>query len=221
MLKRSRSLQRDTSTVAIITRPPEIVALFNIPSGDPEMPFIRILFDSHPRPQLHPKGAAFIFFFDEEEPVRYLSSLFQTDRSLVESRTWDASLLGQYTAHVLTHKTTSQSEGELVFYRANIRILEDQANLRAATAREAALGEETASLRRQLAVQQQRIDRVMAEETASRDELNYLRREVERLKRTTTQGQMPGAWLMPWRSQTPPQGPSTYVTPTHLRIGLT
>jgi hypothetical protein len=25
--------------VAIITRPPEIVALFNIPSGDPEMPF--------------------------------------------------------------------------------------------------------------------------------------------------------------------------------------
>lgn len=220
MLKEFRSLQRDTPTVAIITRPPEIVALFNIPSGEPEVPCIPILFDSHPRPHLHPKGAAFIFFFDEEQPVKYLSSLFQTDKSLVESRTWDASLLGQYTAHVLSFKMATRSEAELAFYRANIRVLEEQANLRDATARETALSEETASLKRQLAVQRQRIDRAIAEEMGTREELNDLRREVERLKRTTAHKKMPGAWAepLPWRSGTPPRVPSTYVTPAHLRF---
>ena len=223
MLKEPRSLQRNTSTVAIITRPPEIVALFNIPSGHPEMPFLRILFDSHPRPQLHPQGAAFIFFLDDEEgPVKYLSSLFQTDKSLVESRIWDASLLGQYTAHVLELNMTTQSDAARVFYHANIRILEEQANLRAATTRETTLSEENASLKRQMTVQQQRTDRAVAEEAASREELNRLRREVERLKRTTAHGQMLGTWVEPvaQSSGIPPRQSSSYVTPTHLRIGL-
>ena len=220
MLKKSSSLHNDTPTVAIITRPPEIVALFNIPSGEPEIPSLRILFDSHPRPHLHPRGAAFISFLDEEGPIKYLSSLFQTDRALVESRTWDASLLGQYTAHVLARKMSAESDLGRVLYQANIRLLEEQANLRASIARETALSAEVSSLKRQVAVQQQQIDRAMAEETASREELNHLRSEVDRLKRTGAHGRMPGAWVetVSWESGTPSRGPgpSTYITLPHL-----
>jgi len=187
------------------------------------MPVIRILFDSHPRPHLHPRGAALICFFDEEGPVKYLSSLFQTDKALVESRTWDASLLGQYTAHVLKLRTASPYDAERAFYQANVRILEEQANLRVSIAREAALSEEVASVKRQLGLQQQRIDRAMAEETASREELGHLRHEVDRLKRITGHEKMPGAWVEPVfrRSGTPPRTPSTYVTPAYVYIGLT
>jgi len=220
MLIKSSSLQHDAPTVAIITRPPEIVALFNIPTGDPLRPSVQILFDSHPRPHLHPGGAAFIFFLNEEGPIKYLSALFQTDRALVESRTWDASLLGQYTAHVLTRKRSTQFETERVSYQANIRLLEEQANLRAAIAREAALGAEVSSLRRQTALQQQRIDRAMAEETVSREEMRRLRNEVDRLKRTSAHGRMPGAWVESASSEngTHSQGSglSSYITLSYL-----
>jgi hypothetical protein len=220
VLIKSSSLHRDAPTVAIITRPPEIVALFNIPSGDPETPSLHILFDSHPRPHLHPRGAAFIFFLNEEGPIKYLSSLFQTDRALVESRTWDASLLGQYTAHVLTRKMSTQFETERVSYQANIRLLEEQANLRAATTRETALNAEVSSLRRQTALQQQRIDRAMAEEVASREELRRLRSEVDRLKRNAAHGRMPGTWVEPASSENGTSsrgsGTSTYITLAHL-----
>ena len=204
--------------MAIITRPPEIVALFNIPSGDPGLPSIPILFDSHPRPHLHPKGAAFIFFLNEEGPIEYLSSLFQTDKALVESETWDASLLGQYTAHILKLKLSTPAENERAFYQANIRILIEQANLREATTREAALSADVASLRGQVALHQQQIDRAMAEETASREELRDLHREIERLKRAAAHEQSRGSWVdvVSRRSGPPPRGPPVSVTLAHM-----
>jgi len=138
----------------------------------------------------------------------------------VESRTWDASLLGQYTAHVLNFKMMDPFENERVFYQANIRVLEEQANLRAANARESALSEEVSSLNRRMALQQERIDRAMVEEMASREELKRLRSEVDRLKRTAAHEQMPGAWTepVPWKSRTPTRGPgpSPYITLAHL-----
>ena len=219
MLRKSSSLRGDICTVAIITRPPEIVALFNIPSGNPQRPFVKILFDSHPRPHLHPRGAAFIFFHSEEGPIKYLSSLFRTDRALVESRTWDASLLGQYTAHILCPKAPNPVESDRAIYQANIRLLEEQANLRASLARETALSAEVSSLERQMGLQQQQIDRAMAEETRSREELRYLRSEVDRLKRTSAPNRMPGAWVEPesWQggNSSRASGPSTYITPPH------
>ena len=218
MLKQSSSLRDDTYTVAIITRPPEIVALFNIPSGDTEIPSIPILFDSHPRPDLHPKGAAFIKFLNEEVAIEYLSSLFQTDKALVESSTWDASLLGQYNAHVLKLKMQTQAETERAFYQANIQILMEQVSLREATVREGALSAEVASLRGQMTLQQQEIDRAMAVEPASREELQSLRHEVERLKRGAVHDQWPRSWaeVVPWRSATASRSPSTYVNLAHL-----
>ena len=225
MLRKSSSLRGDICTVAIITRPPEIVALFNIPSENPERPPVRLLFDSHPRPHLHPRGAAFIFFLSEEGPINYLSSLFRTDRALVESRTWDASLLGQYTAHVLSLKEPTPAENDRAIYQANIRLLEEQANLRASLARETALSAEVSSLGRQMALQQQQIDRAMAEETRSREELGYLRSEVDRLRRTAVPNRMPGAWVEPESRQggnsSRAPGSSKYTTLPHLRMWLT
>jgi len=214
MLKKSSLLRDDTYTVAIITRPPEIVALFNIPSGDTEIP---ILFDSHPRPHLHPKGAAFIVFHNEEGAIEYLSSLFQTDKALVESKTWDASLLGQYTAHVLKLKLATPAETERAFCQANIRILMEQANLREAITRETALSAEVASLRGQMTLQQQQIDRAMAEETVSREELRFLRLEVERLKRVTAYEQRSRPWVeVVSTGGTPPRKSLKYVNPARL-----
>ena len=213
MLKKSSLLRDDTHTVAIISRPPEVVALFNVPSGDPESPFLPILFDSHPRPDLHPEGAAFIFFADDEGPIQYLSLLFQTDEVLAESKTRDTSPLGRYTAHVLKLQMSTPAEAERAFYQANIRILVEQANLRDATTRETALGAEVASLRGRVALQQQQIDRAMAEEISSREEMILLRHEVERLKRAATNEQWSGSWLeVSGRSGTPPRKSPMYVT---------
>ena len=220
--QKSSLLRDDTYTVAIITRPPEIVALFNIPSGDTETPYIPILFDSHPRPDLHPKGAAFIVFLNEEGAIEYLSSLFQTDEALLESQTWDASLLGQYTAHILKLKLPTPAETDLAFYQANIRILMEQAKLRESTTREAALSAEVASLRGRIAFQLQQIDRAIAEETASREELILLRHEVERLKRAAAHEQWSGSWVdVPWRSGTPPRGPLMYANQSRSPMNRT
>ena len=218
--QKSSLLRDDTYTVAIITRPPEIVALFNIPSGDPEIPNIPILFDSHPRPHLHPKGAAFIVFLNEEGAIEYLSSLFQTDKALLESKTWDASLLGQYTAHILKLKMATPAEIEQAVCQANIRILMEQASLRESTTREATLSAEVASLRGRVALQQQRIDRAMAEETVSREELRSLRNEIERLRRGAAYEQRPGPWIEV-RSRTSGTPSRKYVKPAHLWIGVT
>ena len=220
MLKKSSSLHDDTPTVALISRPPEIVALFNIPSGDPESPSIQIIFDPHPRPYLHPRGATFISFLDEEGPIKYLSSIFQKNRATVESRTWDASLLSQYTAHVLTRKMSAESDFLRVLYQANIGLLEEKTNPRADIAKKTALGAEVSSLKRQMALQQQQIDSAMEGETVSREELNQLRSEVDILKRTGDHERMPGAWVESesWESGTPSRapGPSTYTTLSHL-----
>ena len=214
LCSRAFSLLRDgTCTVAIITRPPEIAVLFDIPSGDPELSSLPIPFDSHPRPRLHPRGAAFICFLNEEGPLEYLSSLFQTDKALVESKTWDASLLGQYTAHVLKLNVSTPAEHELAFYQANIRVLVEQASLREA---KEVLSAEVASLRRQ-------VDRAMAADMASREELKLLRREIERLKRPATPDESRGSWVeVVSRKGRPPQrNPSISVTLDYLWIRLT
>jgi len=209
MLKKSSLLRNDIYTVTVITGPPGVVALFNVPSGDSESLSIPILFDSHPRPDLHPEGAAFIFFADEEGPIQYLSSLFQTDEELVEAKTRDISPLGRYTAHVLTLQLSTPAEAERAFYRANIRILVEQLNLRNTTTKDTALSAEVALLRGQMALQQRQMDRVMAmaEGMASREELIHLRREVEQLKRAATHEK-----VVSGRSGTLPRSSSMYVT---------
>ena len=90
---------------------------------------------------------------------------------------------------------STPAEHERAFYQANIRVLVEQASLREATTREAVLSAEVASLRGQVAFQQQQIDRAIAGEMASREELTILRREIERLKRAATHEDSRGSWV--------------------------
>lgn len=83
----------------VITRPPEIVACFYIvcpPSN------VFVIFDSHPRPHLHPDGAAFIFNSSLEATASYLSQLLGYDPSLLADRNfqWQTQLLGQFSGHI-------------------------------------------------------------------------------------------------------------------------
>ena len=188
------------------------------------MPFIQILFDSHPRPRLHPRGAAFIFFLNEEGPVNCLSSLFRTDKTPMESKAWGVSNLGQYTAHVLKLKTPTPPVTEWAFYQANIRTIEESANPKVPTAREVALGEEVALLKRQMALQQQRLERTTAEEKVSHDELKHLCPEVGPIMGVTPLEPMPGAWVeepVSRRSGVLPRVPAMYVTLAGMWVRLT
>jgi hypothetical protein len=119
---------------------------------------IPILFDPHPRPNLHPKGAAFISFLDEDGAINYLSSLFQIDEALEESRTWDESLLAQHTAHILKLEAVTPAEAEQPFPKADIegklapqqtidRVKAERAKAERAKAKRATLRDELWDLR--------------------------------------------------------------------------
>ncbi len=65
-----------------------------------------IVFDSHPRPELHPEGAAFIFHTTSEGMAQYLDRLLPYDRSLLADNNvqWEAQLLGNFSGHVFVSK---------------------------------------------------------------------------------------------------------------------
>lgn len=107
-------------------------------------------------------------------------------------------------------KMSTPAAAERAFYQANIRILMEQANLKAAAIREAALSAEVAMLRG-----------LMAEETASREELIFIRHEVGRLKSAAVHEQSPESCVeaVSWRSGTPPRRPLVYINLAHLLTG--
>ncbi|KAI0772084.1 hypothetical protein BD413DRAFT_604199 [Trametes elegans] len=84
--------ERGVSSCVIITRPPEIIACFCIVDG-PSRLFV--IFDSHPRPNKHPDGAAFIFHKSLNATARYLSELLHYDEGLLRETDvqWEAQLL--------------------------------------------------------------------------------------------------------------------------------
>ena len=130
----------------------------------------------------------------------------------MESQAWDASLLGQYTAHVLKLKTSPVVEHELAFYQANIHVLVEHARFRDA---KEVLSAEVAYLRRQV---ERQVDRAMAAETASREELRILRREIERLKRAATheESRESSVGVVSRESGPPPRNPSISITLDYL-----
>jgi regulator of replication initiation timing len=98
-----RQLQ-DTSnscTAAVITRPPEIVAVLKVPCSSG--PDVFVVFDSHPRKD-HPQGAGLIFTTSPESTAEYLFDLLKFDEQLLEDESlqWQAQLLANYSAHIFT-----------------------------------------------------------------------------------------------------------------------
>lgn len=76
--------EHKSSVAVVITRPPEIISVLCIETGDSIKPHLFVVFDSHPR-QFHARGAAFIFFKDSEASAIYVTELLKVDRALLQS----------------------------------------------------------------------------------------------------------------------------------------
>lgn len=115
------------SCSAVITKPPEIIAIFHIPTELPHLPSVFAIFDSHPRSAKGATGASIIFFPSLQSASSYLSELFAVDPKLLSSSGlhWQAQLLAQYAAHVFVARTVYGEKPELrATYHANMEVLE-------------------------------------------------------------------------------------------------
>ncbi|KAI1789534.1 hypothetical protein LXA43DRAFT_1020714 [Ganoderma leucocontextum] len=142
------------STCVIITRPPEIIACFCLADVPAEL---FVIFDSHPRPEKHPHGAAFIFKNSIRSTAEYLTELLHYDEHLLSDSTvqWQAQLLAHCSGDIFVARpnglTSSQwaelaldSSLEVLKLQARVRSLEkDNENLESDKQR---LGDEVSRL---------------------------------------------------------------------------
>lgn len=109
-----RRLQSTCSkaTVAVITRPPEIICIIKVPCQGTD---VFVIFDSHPRTK-HPDGAGLIFNTSPSATARYLSDLLKFDPGLLEdpSLQWQAQLLANYSAHMFISDDSFRSLSDLM-----------------------------------------------------------------------------------------------------------
>lgn len=117
------------SAAAIISKSPEILAVFAIVTDQPppRPPIVFVVFDPHPRPLAHPFGAGFSFFGTAEETTGYLVSLLAVDLSLSGLQSQEQ-LLGTCSIHVFVvpddPPTLSTMELETELFKADILALE-------------------------------------------------------------------------------------------------
>ncbi|EMD40862.1 hypothetical protein CERSUDRAFT_71120 [Gelatoporia subvermispora B] len=145
LLSESQKVQR--SACAVITRPPEILAVLHLGSSAPST---FVVFDSHPRPHKHPAGAAFIFFNSSKRTAAYLAKLLRYDAHLLmdKSMQWQAQLLAHYSGHIfVSSQMTDPSTGltELAL-QSSIEILNLKAKLLEIESRDKDLKAENAQL---------------------------------------------------------------------------
>ncbi|KAG8896311.1 hypothetical protein FRC01_011887, partial [Tulasnella sp. 417] len=136
----SKSRKAKRSAAAILTKPPEIFAIFAIPvpadktRGTTSITVFAV-FDSHSRPDRHSQGAAITFFGTISGAATYLEELLGVDEALTSSSQldWQAELLSQFSAHFLIASEIEHSmtlpEAELELFQASIRALELKAEL--------------------------------------------------------------------------------------------
>ncbi|KAI0260325.1 hypothetical protein BC834DRAFT_832018 [Gloeopeniophorella convolvens] len=96
----------DSSAVAIITRPPEILACLKLRvSGRSTF----VIFDSHPRPSLYPNGAGLIVNRTVERAARRLAELLPSIDFSDSDLQWQAQLLANFSAHVFVPRGPGMS----------------------------------------------------------------------------------------------------------------
>ncbi|KZT41587.1 hypothetical protein SISSUDRAFT_1042668 [Sistotremastrum suecicum HHB10207 ss-3] len=112
-------------SAVVITRPPEIIAVFHILMTDHDrLTSVFAVFDSHPRPAKATRGASFIFHPSVDAAAGYLSQLFYVDPALRTGiSTWEAELLSQFAADCFTlpddYDANSDARGA---YEANLEL---------------------------------------------------------------------------------------------------
>ncbi len=115
----------------IITRPPEIIACFSITDAPAEL---YIIFDSHPRPQKHPYGAALIFKNNIEDTAEYLTNLLRYDERLLSDSAiqWQAQLLAHVSGEIFvaTDAVRSSADWANTALDTSLQVLDLQARVR-------------------------------------------------------------------------------------------
>jgi hypothetical protein len=143
----------------VITRPPEIFSILNLPTPGQPLDDVFVIFDSHSRPSKHPNGSAFLFFPTLDHTAAYLGELLHIDSSLLDGgMSWQMQLFSHYSGHFFViRKHMFDTDSALALYDANMCILElklSQAEMKTSTAerqaRIQALESENASLHAQI-----------------------------------------------------------------------
>ncbi|KAJ3558370.1 hypothetical protein NM688_g964 [Phlebia brevispora] len=149
------SLQQTTVTskspaCAVITRPPEIISCFCIPVDGTE---VFIIFDSHPRPNLHPEGAAFICYSLSDGAAKYLSQLLRYDPAILdEDAAWQAQLLGNFSGHIfVSNAVTADDDWINATLEASLQVLHFHAESLHLRSQHSTLKSENSRLRKELA----------------------------------------------------------------------
>ncbi|KAG8895668.1 hypothetical protein FRB99_000390, partial [Tulasnella sp. 403] len=177
VLQRLQSFVSETKSAAtVLTKPPEILAIFAIATRlpRPNPPIIFVVFDSHSRSPQHPNGAAFSFFPTHLAAAEYLSNLLSVDPALLQdpSMQWQTQLLSQFSAHFFviadpSPVVTTKADPDLELFKADMHALESKAD--------------ASVLKYQLAELQSDYDKVVAENGRIKGEMQMLRDEVRRL----------------------------------------
>ena len=164
------SQRHSASSCAIITRPPEIIACFYIADAPADL---YVIFDSHPRPEKHPHGAAFIFKNSIEATAEYLTNLLRYDEHLLADSTiqWQAQLLAHASGEVFVANGAIRTRHQWAdaALDASLQVLRLQAHVRELESKNQNLEEDN--------------KRLNEEVSDLEDKLLELDDELERLKR--------------------------------------
>ncbi|TBU32933.1 hypothetical protein BD311DRAFT_775091 [Dichomitus squalens] len=144
--------QHSTSTCVIITRPPEIIACFCLSDVPAEL---FVIFDSHPRPDKHPHGAAFIFKNSVRSTAEYLTNLLHFDEHLLRDSTvqWQAQLLAHCLGDVFVARRSGPTTGQWgeMALEASLQVLKLQASVRSLERKNEDLEEDKKRLNQEVA----------------------------------------------------------------------
>ncbi|CAE6512558.1 unnamed protein product [Rhizoctonia solani] len=122
-------------TAALITRPPEIVAILRIPLSTTKSPTpskrddaIYAIFDSHSRPE-HPNGAGLTLLPSIAAAAQHLTALLRVNiNTRSPGLSWEAQLMSQFSAHLVRRAEWRQPREErntrlAAMYEANVGLL--------------------------------------------------------------------------------------------------
>ncbi|KAF5362263.1 hypothetical protein D9756_002246 [Leucocoprinus leucothites] len=146
LLQDMEDASSDHSVIAIITRPPEIVACLKTRIADRD---VYVIFDSHPRPT-HPDGLGFIINSSIKMATAYLSNLLSFDENILKdpSLQWQAQLLGYFSGHILLPLEEEPSTIEILL-ESSMALLSSYADVASEKARVSELREKVEELERQ------------------------------------------------------------------------
>ncbi|KAG9048071.1 hypothetical protein FS837_000842 [Tulasnella sp. UAMH 9824] len=183
LFKRLQTLasEQQQSVGAVITKPPEILALFAILTRlpPPGPPTVLVIFDSHPRPQRNTNGAAFSFFINPTAAAGYLSRVLSVDPSLAKDMgdNWQVQLLLQYSAHVFfATEPLSQAGLEAEIDDASTTILDMKSDI-------LDLRSKSNELKLKDAVAESKITQLEQELEALREELQKTKRSAKKVEK--------------------------------------